>query len=246
MGPSAAWRQFWRVLLFREEAFRAVAGSGWALFYGVVAALIAGLARHYDRVDPDTPWLWVGPALSLLVALVTALVFALAAWCAGARSVSLTGITAVVLATAPLGWLYAIPFRLLLGPDGESAGRGAVLVLVSIWRVAVLLEAYRALLGLGVWRRALAFLTPLAVFAGACSLLRVFALTTTAVLQEMAGIGADRSVQAQTSLWVYLVFLFLVVWPAAVVVRVYWWLPKDRVPSQPASQVDETERPTES
>lgn len=215
MSPLQAVRLFRRLLAFDEEALLEVAGHRWSLVYGVGAACVAGLARNYDRPDFDSTWWWAGPLLSLEVALLTTLVFGLAGRLAGGGT-RYVALLRIVLATAPLAWLYALPFALVLGPDYAQAGRGLVLTVVSAWRVAVLLEAYRVLLGLTPWRRALAFLTPLGVLAGLACAFRGAAVVMEDIMAAMMGYGQPRSPEMELAFWGGLAWVLVVVWPMVV------------------------------
>ena len=212
MSPLRAFTLFRRVLLLDEAALVEVAGNRWSLVYGVLAAIIAGWARNYDRAGFPTLWWYLGPLISVEVAQVTALVFSVSGRVAGARGVRPFALLAIILSTAPLGWLYALPFPLLFG-ELAWLPKAILVTIVSAWRVRVLIEAYRVLLGLEVWRRALAFLVPVGMLLG----LGCFGWGTLAtIMEEMMGSRAPRDVQAEIDLWLHFGWVMLFVAPIVV------------------------------
>lgn len=168
MSPVAAAKLCWRVLRLDEEAIREVTTRPAALWYGLAAAVIAGWARNYDRPD-WVKWLWLGPLLSVAVGAGFALLFYASGRLAGPSETNWRGFFTVFFCTAPLGWLYAFPAELLL-PEGLMRTVNFLLfVIVVCWRIAVLLEAYKVLMGLQTSRRVLAFLLPTSVVVGMLS-----------------------------------------------------------------------------
>src|SRR5207253_7711341 len=113
--------------------------------------LSTGLARSYDTTDLwQKPWhLWLPfwAALALSSALYGAIYLFLALkdrpppLLAGYWS-----LLGLFLLTAPLAWLYGIPFQRFLDPRRAVRARLGVLALVAVWRVSLMTRVLAVLL----------------------------------------------------------------------------------------------------
>jgi hypothetical protein len=137
-------------LLGSRPAIERVVADPWAVGVGLALVLSAGLARSYRSRDlARQPWHLVLPlaaalVLSLLLYGVVAArlaVIGAAPGLAGLRSVA-----ALVLLTAPLAWLYAIPFDRSLPWPRAVRARLITLGVVAVWRVALVVRAMAVLL----------------------------------------------------------------------------------------------------
>ncbi|MBI2298248.1 MAG: hypothetical protein HYU66_04725 [Armatimonadetes bacterium] len=215
-----------RLLRLDDEACREIASRPAALAYGVLFAAIAGLARNYDRADfAAGGWAWKGPLLSLAVGCGTALVFALSAWLWGARNVPLRGMVAVFLMTSPLAWLYALPNELVFGADGAQIPNFLTLAVVTGWRIAICLEAYKVLLGFGRVKQLLAFFVPIGCWVGL--LLGGFTMMAS-IMEAMMAYGVERDTSSQADLGLAATFAVEILFPIIAGVRWRRWL-KDTV-----------------
>jgi hypothetical protein len=138
-------------LVGRRAAIEQVAADPWGVWLGLALVLTAGLARCWDTRDlARQPWHLLLPAAASLVlstALFLVVYVALAVKAVpppfGAGYRSLVGL---FLLTAPLAWLYGIPFQRLLDARRAVRVRLGVLGLVATWRVALMVRVVSVLL----------------------------------------------------------------------------------------------------
>jgi hypothetical protein len=135
-----------RYLVGDERAIRTLAASSWALPVGFLFVLSAALAREYDGQD-----LLHEPRHLLLpfgASIITSLVLFTFAFGQPRRYLAFL---ALFWLTAPLAWLYAVPYeRFLTAADAVRANLWT-LGLVSAWRVALMVRILVALLGYTTW-----------------------------------------------------------------------------------------------
>ena len=148
-----------RFLAGQRSAIQDVAASPYALVLGGVLVLSAGFAREYDGEDlRHEPWhLLIPHSASLLTAF---LLYTL---------VRLTGIgktqqlpaffrgfpmfLRLYWMTAPLAWLYAIPFERWMSPGEATLWNLRLLGIVSVWRVVLMIRVIGVVYGAGpLWR----------------------------------------------------------------------------------------------
>jgi hypothetical protein len=146
-------------LMGRRSAILDVAASPHALVLGGVLVLSAGFAREYDGEDLlHEPWhLLIPHGASLLTAFLLYML------------VRLTGIgktqqppaffrgfpmfLRLYWMTAPLAWLYAIPFERWMSPGDATLWNLRLLGIVSVWRVVVMIRVIGVVYGAGpLWR----------------------------------------------------------------------------------------------
>src|SRR5919204_6475497 len=115
-------RTLLRYLLGDRQAIFVIAADRWALVLGFLFVLSAGFAREYDGEDLlHEPWHAVLPVGASL--LTSFLLFSLTYGVAKAKGASGPPFLAaygvflsLFWVTAPLAWLYAIPYQRFLGP----------------------------------------------------------------------------------------------------------------------------------
>jgi hypothetical protein len=148
-----------RFLLGMRSAILDVAASPQALVLSGVLVLSAGFAREYDGEDLwHEPWhLLIPHGASLLTAFLLYLL------------VRLTGIgkaqqlptffrgfpmfLRLYWMTAPLAWLYAIPFERWMSPGEATLWNLRLLGIVSVWRVALMIRVISVVYGATpLWR----------------------------------------------------------------------------------------------
>ncbi len=163
-------------LLGRRDALIGIAHSRGALLVGALFVLSAGLAREYDGVDLlREPWHLAIPFVASV--LTCTFLYALVWFALLRRSVRgpvvdtrpsadafthdagqdnerrllrFTSLLALFWATAPLAWLYAIPWERLATPLNAVRLNLLTLGLVSLWRVALMVRVLRILAGCGL------------------------------------------------------------------------------------------------
>ena len=152
---SATLLQF---LIGQAEAIRSIAACGDAAIVGAVLVLSAGLARTWQRQDlVARPWLLVVPyAASVVSASVFVLLLnGLASVQAGRLQGVVSGLFTVLALfwmTAPLAWLYGLPFERWSANRGIAVKRRLwALAVVSVWRMALMARVLCVLGGLTAW-----------------------------------------------------------------------------------------------
>jgi hypothetical protein len=131
-----------RYLIGDRQAILDLAASRWTLLLGLVFVLSAALAREYDGKDLlHEPWHLLLPLGASLAA--SALLFA-AAW---GRPRHYPAFLGLFWMTAPLAWLYAVPYERFLSPADALRANLLTLAVVSVWRVALMVRVLVVLLG---------------------------------------------------------------------------------------------------
>ncbi len=178
-----------RYLLGREEAILGVASDPGALGTGLLLVCSAAFAREYDGVSLlHEPWHLALPIVAslgsslLLFALVRAAawrrVTAMPAFLPAYRS-----LLSCYWMTAPLAWLYAIPFERFLTTVGAMQANLCCLGIVAAWRVCLMIRVVSVL-----WRGSGAAAGVLVLaFADAVALLALAAIPMP-LIELMGGI----------------------------------------------------------
>jgi hypothetical protein len=147
---------FW-YLLGGRRAILDVAANRWALPVGFLFVLSAGFAREYDGED-----LWHEP-WHVFLPLGASLLSSLLLFCLAYVRVDIVGaprpeffsaylsFLGLFWLTAPLAWLYAVPYERFLTPPGAVQANLATLAVVSYWRVALMARVLVVLMGYRWW-----------------------------------------------------------------------------------------------
>ena len=203
--PSATPITLIRFLLGKRSAILDVAASPSALVLGSVLVLSAGFAREYDGDDLlHEPWhLLIPHGASLLT---SSLLYML---------VRLTGIgktqqlptflrgfpmfLRLYWMTAPLAWLYAIPFERWMSPGDATLWNLRLLGIVSVWRVALMIRVISVVYGAApLWR----VISTVLLFGDAVMLIAI-RFVPVPVLHLMGGVrmtDSERILQGTTML----------------------------------------------
>jgi hypothetical protein len=135
----------------RRDAILEIAADRSALATGFLFALSAGLAREYDGEDLlHRPVFLLVPLVSSMF--VAFLLYAIAYnYCQvqdGSRRFSqgFGAFLALFWMTAPLAWLYAIPYERFLSAEDAVRANLWTLGVVSIWRVALMIRVLMVIL----------------------------------------------------------------------------------------------------
>src|ERR1700724_2138456 len=148
-----------RYLIGQRSAIEEIASNRNSLLIGFLFCLSAALARHYDgKYFWREPWLLLAPAAaSILTSSILFLAIYLATSTKARRL--LPGIIPSYLTflglywmTAPLAWLYGIPYERFLNEVNAAQANLWTLELVSVWRVLLI-------------SRVVAVLTPSSLFS---------------------------------------------------------------------------------
>jgi hypothetical protein len=146
-------RMLFEYLIGRREAILGIASTPATLGVGALLVLSAALARNYDKPELlSEPWRLLGPFAASLA--ISGVLFLVVYGVASLRGMVRPGFVgayrsflALYWATAPLAWLYGIPFEHLFDPVDATRANLWTLGLVSVWRVAVMVRAISVLIG---------------------------------------------------------------------------------------------------
>ncbi len=149
-----------RFLVGERSAILEVVEDSRSLWIGLAFVGSAGLAREYDREDLlAEPW---HLAIPLFASLLASFVIFVSLWGNLQLSRSPVGFwglyrkfLSLFWMTAPLAWLYAIPYEQFLPPMDALRANLWTLGLVALWRVALMIRVVDVWLG-DVWRAAIA------------------------------------------------------------------------------------------
>jgi hypothetical protein len=142
-----------RYLMGGRSAILSLAASPGVLALGMLFVMSAGFARDYDGVDllQEPGHLLVPAGASLVASLV---LFVLAYLCAPRwRQPAPTFFGAyrcflgLFWMTAPLAWLYAVPYERFLEPVDSMRANLTTLAVVAVWRMALMMRVSVVLLG---------------------------------------------------------------------------------------------------
>ena len=240
-------------LIGNRQAILTLAASRWTLLVGLCFVFTAAFAREYDGKDLlYGPWHLVVPAI---VSAATAFLLLGFAWVgrdlwheirrtdSETYAAELTivnpqenprfisaylAIVGLFWMTAPLAWLYAIPYERFLDSVDAAKANIASLGFVALWRVALMIRVFNVLLGLSVW---IATVTVLVV-ADCIAFVSMFAVPNS-VVATMGGLRLSESeevvVRASSGALQFsccaLPILLIVALTMLSAMRVHWTLP---------------------
>jgi len=193
----------------QESAIREIASNRRLLPVGFLFCLSAALARHYDgKYLLHEPWFLLAPAGASLVTSSILFFFLYLATSVRARKV-LPAFASCYLSflglywmTAPLAWLYGIPYERFLNTADAAQANVWTLELVSLWRVLLM-------------SRVVALLTPSSLFSAFVKIAVpaagiVFVALSYArmpLIDWMGGVRVPPSVQPVADAYMYVIFL---------------------------------------
>jgi hypothetical protein len=222
-------------LVGNRHAILTLAASRWTLALGAIFVLSAALARDYDQEDLlHEPWHLLVPfGASLLSSLV---LFGLA--CVAPRQKVETwpgrlgayfSFLGLFWMTAPLAWLYAIPYERFLTPLDAVNANLHTLGVVAAWRVALMVRVLMVLLNYGL-SDALAVVL---VFANGMAFLAMV-FSPVPVIEVMSGsrLSEGENALRQAAQGVFCIGVvsapFLLLWATAVITSnqpIWRWQP---------------------
>lgn len=147
-----------RYLLGSRDAILEVASSRWSILIGILFVISAGLAREYDGENLlHEPWHALRPLGASLVSGTTLfLLVHLVAWMKSGKSesnppgffVSWMRFMGVFWMTAPMAWLYAIPYERWTSPVDAIKLNLWTLAIVALWRVVLMVRVIQVIYGI--------------------------------------------------------------------------------------------------
>ena len=194
-----------KYLVGSRAAILRIVNTPSAIWLGALLVVSAGLAREYDAKDlTREPWYLLVPLGASLVT--SFLLFTLVYLVARKRNANhrpfwptYRPFLALYWLTAPLAWLYAIPFDRVL-PAAEATGANlALLGIVSLWRVSVMTRVVMVYFGAGPIAAA-----TLVMLFGDSVAMAVLYFTPLPIFNIMGGIPLSESEQLiqGAALWV--------------------------------------------
>lgn len=143
-------------LIGRRQAILEIAGNPRAVWAALLLVATGALARTYDRVSlVHEPFRLLGPFVATL--LIGGLLFVISNFSQfGDRAGFATGkrfLTFITLywMTAPMAWLYAIPYERFLDSYQATQANLWTLALVSVWRVLLFSRVMSVIMGIGMF-----------------------------------------------------------------------------------------------
>lgn len=135
------------------KAIRRIAANRQAVWIGLLFVLSAGLAREYDGEDLlHEPWYALIPVAASLAS--SSLLFVCTYGVARLKKARVPGVLPAYRAflglfwmTAPLAWLYAIPYERFLSPVDSTIANLWTLGIVATWRVFLMMRVVGVLMG---------------------------------------------------------------------------------------------------
>jgi hypothetical protein len=183
-----------------RRAILQLAASPWTLLIGAIFVLSAGLARDYDGEDLlREPWHLLIPFAASIAA--SLILFGLA--CLKVmRGETWPGLWRAYLSflglfwmTAPLAWLYAVPYERFLSAEDAMGANLLTLGVVAIWRVILMIRVLIVVWNYGVANAVFVVMA----FADAAALTAIV-LAPVPVIQVMSGgrgvAPTDRMIQS--------------------------------------------------
>lgn len=183
-------------LIGNREAIETIVSDRRAVGVGFVFVISAGLAREYDGTDllsePERLLLPFGASLTA-----SFLIFCLVCGVGsghGLRNVpfwrTYRALLTLFWMTAPLAWLYAIPYERFLSPVEAMRANLWTLGIVAAWRVVLMTRVISRIAGCGV----VAALMLVMLVSDGLALVSIWALPTP-VIQTMGGVRLSGSEQ---------------------------------------------------
>lgn len=155
-GRPIGLRTWLRFLVGRRDAIERIAGGRGVLLVGLLFVLSAGFAREYDNEDLGRePWhLLIPAAASVGLSFLLYVAF----WPGIARAhrprfwSGYRGFLALFWMTAPMAWLYAVPYERLLDAGDSVRANLWSLAIVAGWRVALISRVLSVLTRRPAWQ----------------------------------------------------------------------------------------------
>lgn len=245
VGERLNWKDLLAVLIGRRAAIERAAGSNAALVIGACLVVAGGFARSYDHAYLlAEPWMLVrGFPVTIMISGSIFLLVLLSARRQGvpgeARENPWRGylrFLRVYWLTAPMAWLYAIPYERFTDAGAAMTANLWTLAFVSAWRVLLVSRIVSVLFRAPV--AASFFVVMLACEAAAGAALFLYDGPTIAIMSG-AKMPPQDEILADTAFWVgALVVVTAPLWLVAGLIGLWWLRPAlDRTPDRATSGV---------
>jgi hypothetical protein len=138
-------------LIGNREAVKTVASSPKAIRLGLLFIVSAGLARNYDHHLLLQEPLWIGGPIGMVIFSSLFIYFFIEFFGRFPKTKTpasnFIGFFICFTMTAPLAWLYGIPVENFTSPLDAAIFNFSILLIVSIWRVALMVRVTSVLFG---------------------------------------------------------------------------------------------------
>ena len=210
-------RSIFLYLLGDRESILELAHSRWTLLVGALLVLSAGLARNYDGEDlTREPWHLLGPfGASIATSIGLFLLFLTECRAKGGRRARVWArwrlyprFLALYWMTAPLAWLYGIPYERFLTPAGAVEANMWTLAAVAGWRVLLMARVVSVLL-----RTSLLPVLVWTAFYGAVLMFAAVLISPKPILDIMGGLHLPPEDRMLTAMMFNLGFFSLIAIP---------------------------------
>jgi hypothetical protein len=188
------------------ERFGRWRGTIWL---GLIFVVSAGFAREYDQEDLlHEPWYLVLPlAASLATSFILYAWLFLECWRSGVRGLGsfLPGYWQFLgwyWLTAPLAWLYAVPYEQFFSPLAAMQLNYLTLAIVAFWRVVLMIRVAQIAYGMRVDRAAILVLTFATVVAFAA-----VNIAPKPIFDVMAGVRLSDEESFIQGVWLLVTFV---------------------------------------
>ncbi len=221
-------------LVGNRRAILEIASDRGAMGVAALLVLSAALARNYDRASLlHEPWRLLGPFVASLA--ISGPLFLTIYAFARFKGMEGPGIgrayrsfLTLYWMTAPMAWLYGIPYERFETPLEATSANLLTLCLVSIWRVALMTRVVSVIFGLRI-RAAL----PLVMLVAEIAALTALHLVPLPILNLMGGIPEQQSIAMTALLVTFFCWVTLPLWVlmAAIATSSFRNQPEWRVPA---------------
>lgn len=152
-------------LIGNRNAIQRIAGSYWSILVGFLLVISAGIARNYDHLAfLKNPEWFLGPILASFASCCLLYWFGLrkhiehpkARW-------TFFSFLSLYWMTAPCAWIYGFPVEAFTDIVTATKWNVAFFVIVSVWRVALMIRCLHVLTGASVSRSTFSILIPACV-----------------------------------------------------------------------------------
>ncbi|MFT5300174.1 MAG: hypothetical protein ACI814_000948 [Mariniblastus sp.] len=201
-----------RFLFFDARAIKRIANSSAATWVGLLFVVAAGFAREYDgEYLGAQPWHLAIPVGASLLACFTMVIFIYnIIWLRNRKTASppapfkrvFRSLLNVFWMTAPLAFLYAIPFERFLDAGDATQANLSLLGLVAAWRVALMVRSVQVLFNVHLG----AAFIPVILFSDVVAMAAIW-LIPSPVFLIMGGIRLTDSQQIILSVRLWLILI---------------------------------------
>ena len=205
-----------RLLTFRSFKLD-ISIFNWYLVFGISFTWLCGMGRYWDNPKADL-WQYLGLG-SVAYVFILALILWLIILPMKPRNWSYKNVLLFVSLTAPPAILYAIPVERFMTLESAQRANLWFLVIVAIWRVALLLKYLKTIAGLSGLRVIVATLLPLTLIVTILTILNLEHV----VFKLMAGLEDHERSANDSAYGVLLLITTFSIMASPILLAMYGW-----------------------